>query len=119
MLNIQDCRFINIQRTAIESYYSGVTLAGDTLFGNNTSTRGGALFLYESFLYLAMNSSTSFFNNYAQEVGGAIYVKQRPNIDLNVFIYPTCFYQTSTPFVSPEMNLNFKSNIASGGGDDI
>ena len=119
MLNIQDCRFINNQGTAIESYYSGVTLAGDTLFSNNTSTRGGALFLYESFLYLAMNSNTSFFNNYAQKVGGAIYVKQRPHFDLNVFNDPPCFYQTSLLFVSPEMNLNFKSNFASGGGDDI
>ena len=119
MLNIQDCRFINNQGTAVKSYYSAVTLAGDTLFSNNTSTRGGALFLYESFLYVAMNSSTSFFNNYAQEVGGAIYVKQRPHFDLNVFNYPPCFYQTRSLFFSPEMNLNFKSNFASGGGDEI
>ena len=119
MLNIQDCKFINNQGTAIKSYNSRVTLAGDTLFSNNNSTRGGALFLYESFLYLAMNSSTSFFNNYAQEVGGAIYVKQRPHFDLNVLNNPPCFYQTCLLFVSPEMNLTFKSNFASGGGDDI
>ena len=119
MLNIQDCRFINNQGTAIESYYSAVTLAGGTLFSNNTSTRGGALLLYQSYLYLALSSNTSFFNNYAQEVGGAIYVKQRPYFQLNVIDYPPCFYQTSSLFVSPEMNLNFKSNFASGGGDDI
>ena len=121
MLNIQDCRFINNQGTAIKSYYSAVTLAGDILFSNNTSTRGGALFLYESFLYLAMNSSTSFSKNHAQEVGGAIYLKQHTNIQSDRYHFPPCFYQITSDSLmdSPELNLNFKSNFASGGGDDI
>ena len=78
ILNIQDCRFINNQGTAVKSYYSAVTLAGDTLFSNNTSTRGGALFLYESYLYINVLSIISFFNNSAKDTGGAIYVKERP-----------------------------------------
>ena len=121
MLNIQDCRFINNQGTAIESYNSGVTLAGDTLFSNNTSSRGGALFLYESFLYVAMNSNTSFFKNQAQEVGGAIYLKQRTYMPFDTYDSPPCFYQITSDSLmdSPKLNLNFKSNSAAGGGDDI
>ena len=90
MLNIQDCRFINNQGTAIESYYSAVTLAGDTLFSNNTSTRGGALLLHDSYMYLTAFSNISFFNNCAKEVGGAIYL-QRTNIQFDRFDILPCF----------------------------
>ena len=120
MLNIQDCRFINNQGTAIKSYYSAVTLAGDTLFSNNTSTRGGALLLHDSYMYLTAFSNISFFNNRAQEVGGAIYLQQT-NIQFDRFDILPCFYQiTSDSLIdSLELNLNFKSNFASGGGDEI
>ena len=120
MLNIQDCRFINNQGTAIKSYYSAVTLAGDTLFSNNTSTRGGALLLHDSYMYLTAFSNISFFNNRAKDVGGAIYL-QHTNIQFDIFDILPCFYQITSDSLmdSPELNLNFKSNSATGGGDDI
>ena len=118
MLHVQDCKFIANHGSAIESYFSGVTLAGDALFSNNTSIKGGALFLYESFLYLKYSSNVSFFNNNADDTGGAIYLKQRPYIQYD---RPPCFVQLKslTPWLRPEFKMNFNDNMASNGGDDI
>ena len=120
MLRVEDCRIANNQGTAIESYYSAVTLTGNTLFENNTGIKGGALLLRDSYMYLNDFSSISFFNNYAQDVGGAIYVKQRPDFQTEQYEYPYCFYQIKVDLLdSPELILNFKSNLALNGGDDI
>ena len=121
MLTLEDCRIINNLGSAIESYFSGVTLAGDTLFSNNTSIKGGALLLYDSYFYLTVFSNISFFNNHAHDVGGAIHLKQRPHIQSIHNDFPPCFYQIKSiiDILNPELNLNFKSNLASNGGDDI
>lgn len=120
MLNIQDCRFINNRGSAIESYYSGVTLVGDTMFGNNTSLRGGALFLYESYIYLTVLSNILLINNNAHDIGGAIYLKQRLHIQFIPYTSDRlCFYQFNSLDITLELNLTFKSNMASNGGVDI
>lgn len=119
MLDVKDCRIINNQGTSIESYYSGVTLAGNTLFSNNTGMKGGALLLYESYLYLGRFSNISFINSYAKEIGGAIYLKQRSYFQLNILDYPPCFYQINSIIHVHSPELNFKGNLASRGGNDI
>ena len=119
MLTLKDCKIINNRGTAIEAYHSSVTLSGDTLFNNNTSIRGGALLLHESYLYFTVLSNISFFNNYASDIGGSIYLKQRPHIQFDWLDYPPCFHQIKSLLDRPVLSLNFKSNFASGGGDDI
>ena len=116
MLFLKDCTIINNQGSAIESLYSGVTLDGHILFSNNTSIKGGALLLYESHLHLSALSNISFVNNRAHEVGGAIYVKLRPAHYSIFYNTPTCFYEL---LEGSNLSLNFKGNLALGGGDDI
>ena len=119
MLNLRDCRFVNNQGTALESYFSTITLAGNTTFKNNTSTKGGAMVLFESYMYVRVSSNTFFYDNYAHDVGGAIYLKQRPYFKSDIYDRPPCFYQVRSILDSPNLSLNFKGNLACNGGDDI
>ena len=120
MLNIHDCKIINNKGTAIESYFSAITLFGENLFSNNTSTKGGALVLYESYLYFTSFSRTFFFNNSANDVGGAIYVSQLPYFKKDRSDEPPCFYQLHSSKDSKNLYIGFKGNVAtSAGGNDI
>lgn len=119
MLNIHNCKIVNNKATAIESYFSAITLSGENLFSNNTSIRGGALVLYESYLYFILYSRTFFFNNSASEVGGAIYVNQLPYFKKDRSDEPPCFYQVHSNKDSTNLYIGFKGNLAASGGNDI
>ena len=119
MLNIHDCKIINNKGTSIESHFSAITLTGENLFSNNTSIRGGAIVLYESYLYFTMFSKTLFYNNSASEVGGAIYVNQLPYFKKDRSDQPPCFYQVHSNKDSTNLYIGFKGNLAASGGNDI
>ena len=114
-----------IQSPAISSYYGGnLTLSGNVTFANNNATRGGALALYFSTVYIAANTSVTFLNNFAYHKGGAIYVE--PGISSNVilnFKYDLetipCFYNLLNCDKKNTYNFNFTNNLATNGGDDI
>ena len=110
-----DMTFANRHETALTAYDSLVTLSGKVSFVNNTGTKGGAMALYSSILYIARNTTVYFHNNIAREVGGAIYVSETYNP------YTTsCFYQLLN-YVnsSEEYKLKFENNKAEKGGDHI
>ena len=86
---IKDCEFVDNSGTAMEAYFSDITFSGTTLFANNTGIKGGAIGLYQSYILLAENSTIFFIDNYARDVGGAIYVQVLP--ESRVF---QCFYLT-------------------------
>lgn len=122
-LIVTDCKFINNECTAMETYNSVIAFSGEVLFRNNTGSKGGALSLYNSRLFFHDNSQVYFDGNTAKEVGGAMYIKIEENINSNT--EPSCFYtrNNSNPnqFDSKDHKVNvwFSNNWASNGGHDI
>ena len=118
---------------AIIAYYnSTLTFDGNISFTNNghntneidmnTNTKGGAVYLAGSFLFLMPNTTVCFENNHAS-LGGAIYV-----FDINPLIYckriatliarEQCFFQLPGQNLSNgiDVQLVFKSNSADTAG---
>ena len=92
-----------IQATSVDS----LQFIGHTVFANNAGSRGGAVSLDHSTIYLAKNSIVTFRTNTASDVGGAIYVE-------NTVPY-NCFYQTH----SGSAVMEFMNNSAINGGWNI
>ena len=116
---MKNCSFVNNKSTAVVGYTSFLKAEANLLFRNNTGDLGGALALYDSFIYLTDNSQLWFIGNCAQKSGGAIYVQQiSPN---KLSFEPdaeeiTCLFQ----FRSEEnFNISFHHNTAKGPGDNI
>ena len=120
-----NCSFYANIGTSIWSYNSNFTLSGTILFSDNTAYEGGALAFYgESVVYISNNTNVTFINNTAENVGGAIFVR-------NPLPYVThsCFLQflaiNTSPQCSgcncalPQFNINFISNTAKEGGNTI
>ena len=120
-----NCSFYANIGTPIWSYNSNFTLSGTILFSDNTAYEGGALAFYgQSYVYISNNTNVTFLNNTAENVGGAIFVR-------NPLPYVThsCFLQflaiNTSPQCSgcncalPQSNINFINNTAKEGGNTI
>ena len=120
-----NCSFYANSGTSIWSYNSNFTLSGTVLFSDNTAYKGGALAFYgESAVYISNNTNVTFLNNTAENVGGAVFVR-------NPLPYVThsCFLQFLAMNTSsqcsgcncalPHSNINFINNTAKEGGDTI
>ena len=120
-----NCSFYANIGTSIWAYNSNFTLSGTVLFSDNTAYEGGALAFYgESVVYIANNTDVTFLNNTAENVGGAVFVR-------NPLPYVThsCFLQflainTSSQCSGcncslPQSNINFINNTAKEGGNAI
>jgi len=126
-----DCSFTGNRGTPIVAISSHFTVSGIINFVNNTGYEGGALAFYgESFMSVHSNTEILFAGNYAQHVGGAIFVKSCSKFegsdDKNF-----CFFQlpdvlhklTYSDFKEalPILNISFTfvNNKARDGGDAI
>ena len=104
---------------------------GNVTFRNNTGSQGGAIGLYgTSVLMLMPHSNLNFFNNTAQDRGGAIYVRDSgpPVIGFDTTELKTrqCFlaYNNSMSLDNVtkwQTKLVFKGNrvLTNGGGDSV
>ena len=116
---IRNCSFTNNKQTAIVAYTINLILEGKVVFENNTGTLGGALALYESFIFLRNRSEVQFIRNFARLSGGAIYAKQvQPHQHLSKMakVIKTCLFQFST-YENP--HVLFQDNTARGPGDNV
>ena len=124
-VTFDNCSFCSNKNTAIWAYNSNFTLSGTVLFSDNTASKGGALAFYgESYVYIANNTDVTFLNNIAENVGGAVFVR-------NPLPYAThsCFLQFLAINTSSQCsgcncsllqsNLNFINNTAKEGGNAI
>ena len=118
-----NCSFYANTGSSIWAYNSNFTLSGTIVFNNNAAYEGGALAFYgESNVYIANNTNVTLLNNTAENVGGAIFVR-------NPLPYVThsCFlqfqYRTSSQDIGcrslPQCNINFINNTAKKGGNAI
>ena len=142
-----DCTFQSNRGTAIRAFWSDVYMKGHNSFIDNSATEGGAIALLQNSHLIVMNNTEILFqNNYAYEVGGAIFVQNNPfpigalmiatNDEINRcslvllstedypgFIYPGSTFNPSTNPILPDailnVTLNFTNNTGWNGGDAI
>ena len=70
-----DCKFHGNRGTAIGAYQSTFYMNGYNSFVNNSATEGGAVALLDnSYMFIQNNTEILFLNNYADNVGGVIFV---------------------------------------------
>ena len=121
VMMIKDCTFTNNGGTALQAYFSSIALSGHTEFANNSGLKGGALSLYQSKMILSEPFHILFTSNLAEDVGGAIYVKQ---ILANDPPLSSCFYKITGSNSNqmrhiPPGKVIFRTNFAKSGGDNV
>ena len=126
MLKGRYLNFYNNVNTSFAVISSQVEVYTDLMFKNNSGQRGGALFLSDNSQLLLNQSVNLYFeNNYASEMGGAIYADSI-SLDLlyrdygYTFYNVHCFIKHFIKFdrATPEsytQNITFKNNSAHKG----
>ena len=119
-LAIKDSNFSDSTSTAIMLYSSTLTIAGHVRFHNNRGFQGGALMLVGTVMNIAREANLLFQENYAENIGGAIFVVH-PQMMINAHNYiSSCFYQLlDFDIFSATYSINFINNSAIKGGDHI
>ena len=107
-----DCRFENNQMTAIMAISSKLVFQGENIFRNNSAVNGaGLLLLQNSYMSLNQHSHITFIDNYASNIGGAIYVEN------SVLLPPYfCFFQVD---YGNDVRIDFFNNTAGTAGSSL
>ena len=120
-----DCSFTGNRATPIVAYSSHFSVSGTINFVNNTGFEGGALAFYDdSFMSVHNNTEILFAGNYAQRVGGAIFVKSCLKREES-YSKNHCFFQLPSVLITKEswqslnVSVTFVNNKARDGGDAI
>ena len=109
-----DCKFYGNRGTAIGAYMSTFNMNGYNSFINNSATEGGAIALLDhSSMRIQNNAEILFQSNYADIVGGAIFVHTIPTFDI-VLLSQKC-----PVLLSANITLTFTNNTGRDGGDVI
>ncbi len=128
-VHIDSCRF---EGTTVSPFVSPFVMSevhllmvNKTVFKSNQGYHGGALYLYNSRLYMTHNSTLVFDNNSAIE-GGAIYVENPMDERfMHNRVYPTpseCVFNLKYNVADgskPDNLIIFKDNSAANGGSNI
>ena len=94
-------------------------MSGNNSFVNNTATEGGAVALLDnSCMFIQNNTEILFLNNYADNVGGAIFVHTILAFDIRFYAqikYPVI--SLSNHGLIANITLIFTNNTGRNGGD--
>ena len=118
-----DCKFHGNRGTAICAYQSTFCINGYNSFINNSATEGGAIaLLRNSYMFIQNNTEILFLNNYADNVGGVIFVRIIPVFDFLVCTLTKCSVNLLSPNkfrsdLTANITLNFTNNTGRDGGD--
>ena len=100
-----------------------LTFLGEVIFENNTGYQGGALYMFDSNIYLGIGTKLTFSNNKAYDKGGAVYVDNPMN---DAFSVPNDLLQPAKCSISlnynsdiPNSSVIFGNNNALNGGNDL
>ena len=126
---IHSSNFTDNYGSAITAYTTSVDhvmiiFSGRSLFRNNTGHRGGAIHLFKSRIGLYNGAKLFFSDNFAKDVGGAIYVHSTQWLssyyDIEAGNYGDCFYVIiDCHYERYNFALNFVNNSAKNGGEHI
>ncbi len=126
---INNCRFENSADLDMSPFIMSevcLIVVNETVFKNNQGYHGGALYLYNSILYLTHNSVLVFDNNSAIDKGGAVYVENP--IDKRLLLYgdspipSDCIFSLKYNVADgckPDNLIIFNHNSAANGGSNI
>ena len=123
-LYFTNCSFYANTGSSIWAYNSNFTLSGTVVFRNNAAYEGGALAFYgDSSVHIANNTNVTLLNNTAENVGGAIFVRNPlPYVTHSCFLQLQ-FHASSQCYgchcLLPQCNINFINNTAKKGGNAI
>ena len=126
-IDVLDSEFRDNRGAAIRAVDIGdrLRLYGNVVFHNNTGQQGGALSLamLHTPVYFMPGLHVTFENNYAEDVGGAIFVESAPSFyDVNnPNTDSSCFYWFPLLTVNPsaDYSISFVNNLARNGGDHV
>ena len=119
---IADCDFQNNKGTPIVAYYSDFTLSGNVTFIGNTANQGGAIALTSSRMNITKYSNIVFKDNYATDVGGAIFIEQQSAhlyLENEASTNTPCFYTLEDLRDTRIYSVQFINNTAKHGGAHI
>ena len=124
-----DCTFQSNRGTAIRAFWSDVYMKGHNSFIDNSATEGGAIALLQNSHLIVMNNTEMLFqNNYADDVGGAIFVQNNEQIGglgtANMITKCSLLLLSTEPYpgyrrATLNITLNFTNNTGLNGGDAI
>ena len=103
---------------------SDMYITGTALFADNNAANGGAISFISSVMHISPNATVNFTNNYAEHLGGAIYISE-PRTSLFLIASSTAF--SCSIQVLPEnfsdrcqtFSLTFNQNKAGTAGNAI
>ena len=126
-----NCIFQSSRGTAICAFWSDLYITGQNSFIDNSASEGGAIVLLQSSHLIVMNNTEILFlNNYAYDVGGAIFVQNNIQIGAIGTVASNMITKCSLLLLSTEpypghqhgtlnVTLNYINNTALKGGDAI
>ena len=91
-VTISYCTFSSNNSTGLLAIEANLYFEDSVAFRNNTGGRGG-LSLINSYMIVTPNTRLQFINNHAEQLGGAIYVKQD---SLTCFVQPRVHFSTNS-----------------------
>ena len=107
----QPSHFLYNYGSVIDALSSTIYLNGHVIFENNQAKSGTAIRLWESILYFNDSLNVTFYNNTAEQLGGAIF-GMKSTFSTN----PECVLQIP---ISNNSIVNFVNNSAHIGGNTI
>ena len=108
---LQPSKFSYNYGSVIDAFSSTIYLNGHVIFENNQAKYGAAIRFLESILYFNESLNVTFYNNKAEQLGGAIF-GMRTIFSTN----PECVLQIP---ISNNCIMNFVNNSAHIGGNTI
>ncbi len=114
---IDTCLFQNNIGTPITVIHTHISVKGNNIFQHNEGFRGAGISLIDSQLILSKSTTIVFWDNFATDVGGALYIVKDP-----YGLGPQkaeCFYQIPAVSDIDFIALIFSNNTAERGGNAI
>ena len=122
-----NCHFQDNNGTALRGqgmFY--IILEGNITFSRNRANRGAGLILSSSFALLKPNTHVYFEDNYAEEVGGAMYIDDLPmyidDLQVTLHDYPCLFYPilpVDLQLENADIKIYFVNNTAGIAGSAL
>ena len=115
-----NCHFQDNNSTALAGYpQSYILFDGKVTFSGNRAKRGAGIALSLAYAILVPNTHVYFEDNYAEEVGGAIYINDQEVI---LHGYPCLFYPivpVDLPLENADIRIYFDNNTAGIAGSAL